>query len=151
VQRDAARIAFLVLMTLGGLGACGCSSADRGGKVSGSVRLDGQPLADAEVSFVPKGQGAATNRAVTDAQGSFQVKPDKARRTLPPGTYNVFIRKYAQKDGKSPSPEERNLLLVSGKLRNIVPERYSSIASPQLTAEIKPGDNALAPFELKGH
>ena len=34
-------------------------------------------------------------------------------------------------------------------LHNILPERYGSPKSSQLTVEIKPGDNALPPFELK--
>jgi hypothetical protein len=133
---------------LGGLVVCGCSSANPGGKVTGSVRLDGKALPDAELTFFLKGEAAATNVAVTDAEGNFQVKPDKAKRTLPPGNYTVTVHKYAQKDGKSPPPEERNLLRASGALHNVLPERYNSPTKSQLNAEVKPGDNALPPFEL---
>jgi hypothetical protein len=149
VKNGVARITNLILV-VSGLVACGCSSADRGGKVTGSVQLDVKPLADAHLSFIKKGEAAATNVAVTDAEGNFQVKPDKAKRTLPPGTYTVLVRKYVQKDGKPPPPAEDQLMLIaSGQLHNILPERYSSPKSSPLTVEIKPGDNALPPLELK--
>jgi hypothetical protein len=148
VKKEATRVVKLVLL-IGGLLVCGCSTG-RGPKVTGSVRLDGEPLPDAVVSFVPKSPGGDTNFALTDAEGHFEVKPDKAKRTLSPGSYTVLIRKYAQKDGKPIPPENRPLVILgSPTVRNILPERYSSEKSPVLTAEIKPGDNALPPFELK--
>jgi hypothetical protein len=152
-RREFARLARCVLL-VSGLVAWGCSP-NRGGKVAGSVRLDGKPLADAQLSFVPKGEGAdvqvgaVVNSAVTDAEGNFEVQRDRAKRTLPPGTYTVLVWKYVQKDGKPPPPEDRDLLIASGMLRNILPERYGSPAASQLTVEVKPGDNALPPLELK--
>jgi hypothetical protein len=146
-NRAFARTAYLVLL-VGGLVACSCS--DRGGgKVTGSVHLDGQPLADAYVGFVPKDQTAAANFGVTDAEGNFEVKRDKAKRTLSPGGYAVVVRKFVQKDGKLPPPAERDMLVASGTLKNVLPDRYASPKTSPLTAEIKPGDNALPPFELK--
>jgi hypothetical protein len=121
--------------------------------VTGSVLLDGKPVPDAVVNFYPKSPGGGTNFALTDAEGHFEVKPDKARRTLSPGSYNVLIRKYAPRDSKHASPESREFILGIGNVRNTLPERYSSEKAPLLTAEIKPGDNVLPPFELttKGH
>jgi hypothetical protein len=149
VNRVFARVACLLLLA-GGLAACGCSSENRGGKITGSVLLEGKPLPDAVVGFVPNDQKEPTNFAVTDAEGHFEVKRDKAKRTLPPGTYAVVVRQYVKKDGKPLPPEERDMLIASGNLRNTLPERYSSPKTSGLTADVKPGDNALPPFELKG-
>jgi hypothetical protein len=126
---------------------CGCSSQSP--NVKGSVRLDGKPLADATLGFYKKGQKVATNFAETDAEGNFKVKPDKAKRTLAPGTYNVSIQKFEQKDSKPLSPAERDTLILAGKMHNTLPKRYDSPTATPLTAEIKPGDNVLPPFELQ--
>lgn len=124
-----------------------CSSR-KGGKVAGCVLLDGRPLADAQVSFQPESATVAVNQARTDAEGRFVVQPDKVGRTLPPGAYRVHIHKYVQKDGQPPPAEDLDMLIASGTLRNVVPERYSSNEqSPKV--EIKNGDNDLPPFELK--
>jgi hypothetical protein len=127
--------------------AGGCSS--RSPNVKGSVRLDGKPLTDAILGFYSKGQKIATNFAVTDAEGNFEVKPDKAKRTLAPGTYNVSIQKFVPKDGKPLPEEDRDVLILTGKLHNTLPERYGSLTATKLTAEIKPGDNVLPTFELQ--
>ncbi len=147
VKDGVTRVAKVVLL-IGGLLVCGCSP--RGGpKVTGTVLLDGAPVADAVVSFYPKSPGGITNFALTDAEGHFEIKPDKARRTLSPGSYNVLIRKYAPKDTKHTSPDSREFVLGIGNVRNTLPERYSSEKAPLLTAEIKPTDTDLPPFELK--
>jgi hypothetical protein len=147
VKDGITRVAKVILL-INGLLVCGCSS--RGGpRVTGSVLLDGAPVADAVVNFYPKSPGGDTNFALTDAEGHFEVKPDKARRTLSPGSYNVLIRKYAPKDTKRSSPETREYVLGIGNVRNTLPERYGSEKAPLLTAEIKPGDNVLPPFDLK--
>jgi hypothetical protein len=129
--------------------AGGCSSGTNGDKVTGSVLLDGKPLAQARVSFMDQSLGASVNTAVTDESGKFEVKTDKAGRTLVPGTYGVFIHKYARTDGKAPDPEEdTEQLIIAGTMRNVVPVRYSTLGQYVLSAEIKPGDNTLPPFEL---
>jgi hypothetical protein len=147
VKAGVIRVAKLALL-FGGFVVCSCSPS-RGPKVTGSVHLDGAPVPDAVVNFYPKSPGGDKNYAVTDAEGHFEVKPDKARRTLSPGSYNVLVRKYAPKDSKRSSPENRDFILGVGNVRNTLPERYNSEKIPLLTAEIKPGDNALPPFELK--
>ncbi len=139
-------LCFLVLAALAAVLTSGCSSG-KGGKVTGQVRMNGKPLADAQVSFYPQDAVAAVNQARTDADGRFVVQSDKAGRTLPPGTYRVSIRKFVQKDGQPPPAEDLDMLIASGTLRNIVPQRYSS-GEHSPTVEIKAGENDLPPLEL---
>jgi hypothetical protein len=149
VKNGVAWVANLILLVCGLL-AGGCSRVG-GGKVTGSVLLDGKPLPDAQLGFFHKDKGAVLNGAMTDAEGNFQVRPDKVKHTLQPGTYIVLVQKYMQKDGKAPPPEQRGMLYFSGALRNTLPDRYSSVKASPLIVEIKPGDNALPPLELKSN
>ena len=76
-----------------GLGAlaitAGCGESDPLGRrpVSGTVTLDGQPLADGTVSFQPTGEGTTSSGAVI-AAGKYAIARD---RGLPQGKYRVVI------------------------------------------------------------
>jgi hypothetical protein len=115
--------------------------------------LDGQPLAEARLSFVPQTQDGKREPggAITDANGKFEIKPDpRSGQTLKPGKYNVFISKVVKKDGTVAAPEEMGQLEAAGTVKNVVPPKYNHPDfPPQIKTEIKQGENALAPFELK--
>jgi hypothetical protein len=87
------RLLFLGLM----MAACGCGGGSRTVPVSGQVKLDGQPLADAHVFFRPDSkepypgpasygktdaQGRFTLRTVDDQDGAV-VGPHKVRISIP--------------------------------------------------------------------
>jgi hypothetical protein len=93
----------------------------KGGAVTGTVTLKGQPLADGEVTFVSLDQKSpkVVTAAVTD--GRYQVAD------LPAGKYSVTV--------------------AGGKTAK-VPAKFSTTDTSGLTAEVKPGANSLN-FELK--
>jgi hypothetical protein len=79
-----------LLLWLGALAiAAGCGASDPLGRraVSGTVTLDGQPLADGVVSFQPTSEGATSSGAVITA-GKYAIARD---RGLPQGKYRVVI------------------------------------------------------------
>jgi len=125
----------------GALAGCGGVT---GPSVNGQVKLDGQPLAGAQVQFVPKtdpnlGQGTAT----TDAGGNFTIAPDAhGNNLLKPGTYRVAVHKTEMKGGAS-SPGGG-----MGSMVDVVPKEYSA-AKSRLVAEIREGNNSLQPFDLR--
>jgi len=127
----------------------GCSGG--GGKITGSVTLDGQPLTDARVEFHPSETLNLTVADVrTDQQGHFEVPPrPKGKEGLPPGKYVVFVRKLVDKKGNVPNDEEYGQLEAAGQLINKVPERYSSFDSPSLSADVTKDTKELPPFQLK--
>jgi hypothetical protein len=71
--------------------ATGCGPSFKTVPVSGQVTLDGQPVDGAGVLFVPVGLGP-TARAVTDAQGRYQLKTN-ALDGAAPGKYRVAVMK----------------------------------------------------------
>jgi hypothetical protein len=120
----------------------GCSGSGDAAKVTGTVTMEGQPLSDAEVAFLPmdpnkKGQGADTTK--TDAQGKFTFTGDKRKFGLRPGKYKVYISKWVdKKTGEVPSQEDYEMKKMGNLLTNKVDEKYSNPEiNPVLTAEIK--------------
>jgi len=120
----------------------GCSETRKGDKaeVLGKVTLDGTPVVDAQIRFMPKENtdlGTAFSR--TNAQGEFIIKPDANNNNwLKPGKYIVLISKIAPIEVKAMGAPEVNLL----------PSQYSSQEKTPLNAELKNGENKLPPFEL---
>lgn len=150
---DVMRCVGLIALTVAfGVMICGCGGGAKGGKITGSVKLNGNPLPDAKVHFYPsEDQNLRPNSAVTDASGKFEIKPDpRTGQTLMPGKYNVMINKLVKKDGTVPTGEDAAMDEASGILKNIVPSKYNDPeAKPAITVTINPGDNEVAPFELK--
>ena len=64
----------------------GCGSSDPRLPISGSVQLDGQPLAAGTIEFSPVGPGGQAGGSIT--AGRFAIS---ASRGLPPGNYLVRI------------------------------------------------------------
>jgi len=120
----------------------GCSETRKGDKaeVFGMVTLDGTPVADAQIRFMPKSNtdlGTAFSR--TNTQGEFIIKPDaNDNNWLKPGTYKVLISKIAPIEVKAMGAPEVNLL----------PSQYNLQDKTPLSAELKKGENKLPSFEL---
>jgi hypothetical protein len=144
-----------VLIGLLSLTAVGCSGNK--GKITGSVTLDGQPVADAQVEFLlQSNKNAPVANVRTDQQGNFAVlpRPKGGGPGLPPGQYVVLIRKMVDKSGNVPPDsdnpaEDYRQLEAAGKLVNKLPAKYNDPPFPVLTVEVKSDTKELKPFELK--
>lgn len=75
--------------------ATGCTGGPAFVPVTGTLTLDGRPLGEAEVVFVPDpAKGAAGDNAsgTTDAQGRFTLRTGRTGRAgAPPGVYRVTV------------------------------------------------------------
>jgi hypothetical protein len=131
-----------------GLAGCGGSS---GTTVKGKVLSDGQPVAGAEVHFEGKGKGSEGRYSAsrTDDAGNFEIKP-VGEKSMKPGTYQVQISRFVDKKNQMPSAEDYEQLKAAGQLHNELPSRFSDPAVSELKAEVKEGQNVLAPFEVGG-
>ena len=68
--------------------------------VEGQVTLDGEPLANAAVSFLPVGNTAGRGAAaLTDDQGIYHLQEQDGTPGVATGSYQVVISKLVKPDG----------------------------------------------------
>src|SRR5262245_17123574 len=83
------------LLVLLCLSASGCGSESPIVPVSGIVKLDGEPMPDAVVEFIPdpdRGTQGPRSSATTDEKGRFILVCDDRRRGAVPGFHRVLIQ-----------------------------------------------------------
>jgi len=110
------------------LTACGGGASDTPtlGQVTGKVTLDGAPLADAFVTFMPEKVRASA--ATTDSEGKYELIYIRNEKGASIGNHKVTVRKL--KDEKE-----------------TIPKKYSG-DDTELTADVKAGANEFD-FDLK--
>lgn len=131
-------LALLIALSVAG---CGGSDGAKKVKVAGQVTMDGRPLQDASIQFIPSGGDGKGATGLTDAEGKYQM-------LVPAGDYKVVISKVKGGTVKNPDPEETMSefeLGPSGKgialPKQLVPEKYSDPARSQLKFTV-PADGA---------
>lgn len=121
--------------------ASGCGGA-RTAPVSGTVNLDGKPLAGATVSFTPlagDAGGVGGSAGKTDEQGRYTLRTIvEDRPGAAVGKHRVVINLYKENPN---NPDQ------AGK--ELVPARYSNNAKSELSCEVPSGGNNAANFDLK--
>src|SRR5206468_1991369 len=76
----------------------GCSRGPQFAEVNGTVTLNGRPLSDMEVVFLPDpaaGTVGPTSTAYTDEKGHYQLVTNKGQRGAVVGTHRVCFRDLA--------------------------------------------------------
>ena len=115
------------LWTVGGLLLCGCGGKGLNGvPVSGQVTLDGKPLADGSITFVPTGQGITAGGKIVDAY--YELSPKDG---LVPGTYKVRINAL-ESTGQTIVDPAGNIEIP--EMREAILPRYNM--RTELTAEV---------------
>jgi len=132
-----------------GLGGCGGGSG--GTTVKGKVLSNGQPVAGAEVVLESKGGKGAPDRylARTDDAGDFEIRAF-GKNSVKPGTYQVQISRWVDKQTKVPSAEDYEQKKAARELHNDLPSKYSDSAFSEFRAEIKEGENTVGPYDVGG-
>jgi len=126
---------FLIIVSLLALGGCG----DGMGTVSGTVTLDGSPLAKADVAFVREwsvGMEADVSAPLqgpersaygrTDSSGEYSVTQRLDETTIVPGKYVVQITLEATEENPDPP---------------VIPAKYNE--NSELAREVAPGPNTF--------
>jgi len=116
--------------------------------VSGTVTLDGEPVAGAKVSYIPTGPGIPAS-GTTDAAGRFQLELGSGRRGVPRGRYAVTIVKLAVTT--VPANEARRLVAAAPGaglqtetgpdglvqvIEHVLPGRYADPATSGIEADV---------------
>src|SRR5262249_7876518 len=125
----------------------GCGGGPGVGEITGTVTLDGEPLADATVQFLPrKDQRLTTLHDRTAKDGSFDVTPDpRTSAVAKPGPYAVTVSKFVDTKDHSllklgeGSPMPLAVIGQEGRLQNLVPERYLDRQASPLRVQVKQG------------
>ena len=127
----------------------GCKAALAGPAVEGGVTLDGKPLANASVQFIPQGENRGqTGFGKTDAAGKFTIGPAGGKqRGAAPGEYKVVISKHVKPDGTDyvPKPDEDPML---GNHKELLPAAYSDAEKSILTANVPDTGTKSLEFKL---
>jgi len=106
------------------LTGCGGSRSDLG-PVRGNIKLDGQPLADALVEFIPQGERGVVSLGRTDTGGNYEMMATRTARGASRGLNKVRITTY-------------DILDLGGKqkvVRERVPTKYNSATELTVTVE----------------
>jgi hypothetical protein len=109
--------AFAALAT-----AClvGCGGSDDAVvPVSGTVTLEGKPLAGAQISFSPESRNArgTPGTDITGSSGYYRVMTPKGRAGLAPGKYKVVISKTEVPAGKAGSEADPFMGVMSAEAK----------------------------------
>jgi hypothetical protein len=114
--------------------------------VSGSITIDGKPLAGAGIMFLPRGETRGTGAfGMADAAGKYSLKTDHGGPGAPEGEYAVTISKVVNRDGTPyvPKPD-----VAEAGERETMPGIYSDSMKTVLTAKVPQGGDTIN-FELK--
>jgi hypothetical protein len=124
-----------VLAAVAALAVVGCSSGQPTlAVVRGTITYKGKPVPNGTITFVPANGPAATGKIHRD--GTYTLTTYKAGDGAVLGTHKVVVA--AMEDMTGRLPEDRNPLPPS-----LVPNKYSSIGTTDLTAEVKEGGNNI--------
>jgi hypothetical protein len=128
-----------VVVCLGLCLGCGAKSQPKNvGKVTGRVTLEGQPLADAVVTFAPVKAGGASALGRTDADGKYTLNYAPDIQGAEVGENRVSISTYSEGAPDSDPPRP--------KVLEKVPLKYN--VRTELVRDVKTEDNTFD-FDLK--
>lgn len=134
------------------LGAAGCGGTQKSAvalvPAYGKVTVDGTPLADAVLEFIPvgetRGQGGI---ALTDADGLYRAKTNFGEPGLPAGEYKVVVSKREEPGGKY--ADEDFPPASVGPEGETLSASYSDPKKTKLKASVPPSGEANNNFALQ--
>jgi hypothetical protein len=128
--------------------------------VTGTITLNGAPLASASVVFEPHGPGLGA-AGFTDSSGQFVLRTYQPSDGAPAGDFVVIVQKTVMTSvASAPLPEFKstqeiedwklkNNIIGRPLARSIIPEVYTSAVSSPLRAVVVAGQKNEFIFELK--
>ena len=120
-------------------------------KTTGTVTLDGEPVADAALMFIPdSGRPASGN---TNTNGEFQVSSFGGNDGLPAGNYRITATKLVLKDRfqqqyekrleqaaaeaePGEEPEDVDMAFPESAYENLLPSKYEELDTTDITVTI---------------
>ncbi len=116
--------------------------------VSGTVTLDGKPLANASVTFLPVSstRGGRSPYGFTGPDGRYELMYDNEHKGAPEGQFEVVCNKWVMPDGSDfPRDSGQSPIEVA---RELLPPNYSQEGMSELKATV-PAGGGTVDFALK--
>lgn len=137
-MNDACRSAALALLLLAAAG-CGSDGPELT-DVSGTVTVDGRPVPNATVMFVPEAPDGSPSYGVTDAEGyySLMFTRDKEGAMLGRHTVEITTEKVSKQDIEDMRANGEEVVEAEYVA---IPKKYRSPGA--LTAVVEPGGNDI--------
>jgi hypothetical protein len=133
---------LILLLVCGMFFLSGCGGDRPTAPVSGTVKKNGKPLANASLTFQPIGGGMAST-GITDANGRYTLKflysEDEGAIVA---THRVIIR-----TSKKSNTEDTSSDRADPSARDPIPRRYND--DTELTMEVPADGTESADFDLK--
>jgi hypothetical protein len=89
--------------------AGGCGDKKHHIPTAGTITLDGQPVGDAAIVFIPETRGDEPPRGRSKDDGAFSLDTGKAKGA-PPGTYKVVVDKFDFSSRAKKTKEKQSVL-----------------------------------------
>jgi hypothetical protein len=138
------------LLSLGFVLILGCSSGTKLAPVSGTVTLNGKPLAGASVNFEPQSSGEKksleaplNSTGKTNDKGEYSLETIKGQKGAVVGKHKVYISLLKTQVGDGDARVPRG----GWPTKDMVPIRYNE--KSELTIDVPSGGTDKANFELK--
>ena len=156
----ALRIVFSVIPACLAVAIVGCRSDLNLAPVEGTVTFQGKPLANATVTFIPKGEGSL-GVGITDEEGSFSISTG-GQAGVTPGLCAVTVSKMKSSGGgqaalEKMSEADRQKMMMSGKSQGVmtgtpksaIPAQYGNAMTSGLNFEVKKDGENNFPITLQ--
>ena len=114
------------------------------GKVSGAIKMDGNPLAGVTVTFAPT--DGRPSSGVTDASGKYELTYAHDTKGAQVGEHTVHIISQGGPEGGGNPNEERGGDAAADVFMGVIPTKYNEEST--LTASVKAGSNTFD-FDLE--
>src|SRR6476620_11746826 len=79
------------------------------GRVTGTVTLDGKPVADASVMFEGAKPGEPPSLAKTDASGVYELYYSRGHKGATIGEHAVYISTYREANDENPTAQKETI------------------------------------------
>jgi Carboxypeptidase regulatory-like domain len=152
------KLALSTLVTVG-IVLTGCSNSSRPPTypVTGTVTLQGKPVAGAAITFVPTGNEGEAASAITDSEGKYALTTWEAGDGARPGEYRVKVSKQEQqtvdpsKMVQNLSIEEEQKIYVESKrppppAKSLIPSKFENEQTSGLIHQVEEKPTA---FDIK--
>ena len=134
------------------LSGCGSDKPVDPGKqatISGSVTIDGKPIATGSNVVYYCSELSATAAGMVDSLGKFTLKPADPKIGIPVGRYEVMVTP-PQKVAPTVGTDEYQKMMMSGGTTGVksddgsgIPQKFQAFDTSKISLEVKSGPNTF--------